>query len=119
MNHCREKRKVYELYETRLISIISKLCLRKLVDTFIPIGPLNTRKFQDSHNPKTSSANSRFCKVSYLRTFHILIHVSLNITRFLILLRIFLKTLKNNSNNRKNGKKQRGSKTKIIFRGTV
>ena len=52
VDHCREKRKVYKLYETRLISIISKSYLRKLVHTFIPIRPYDTRKIQGSHNPK-------------------------------------------------------------------
>ena len=44
IDHCRTKRKVYELYETHLIWIISKLELRKVVDTFILIGQYDTRK---------------------------------------------------------------------------
>ena len=43
---------VYELYETRLVSIISKLELRNIVYTFIPIGPYDIEKFQGSHNLK-------------------------------------------------------------------
>lgn len=52
MDHCREKRKVYEPYETRLISSILKSYFKELVRRFIPIGPYDTRKLQGSHNPK-------------------------------------------------------------------
>ena len=44
IDHCRTKRKVYELYETHLIWIISKLELRKVLDTFILTGQYDTRK---------------------------------------------------------------------------
>ena len=50
--NCREKRKVYELYETHLISVVSKLELRKIVYTFTPIGPYDTTKLQGSDNSK-------------------------------------------------------------------
>ena len=54
--HCREKRMVYELHETLLVSIISKLELRNIVYTFIPIGPYDTEKFQGSHNLKLGNS---------------------------------------------------------------
>ena len=47
---------VYELYETLLVSIISKLELRNIVYTFIPIGPYDTEKFQGSHNLKLGNS---------------------------------------------------------------
>ena len=61
--------------------------------------------------------NSKFCKVLYLRTFHILIHFSLYITHFLIFPRHLLKRRKRTTAEKR--KKYRGITTRVVCRETA